>query len=205
MPMPMPMPRPETRASPSSAGTLLSTVMLLAIIFTTTWLRTGVAHDIVRRRRPHFRRPRFAPRRRRRSPFSRRPRFPQSRAHVRLACVAAAPPLAAAPLTASYKGAAVGATAVARSNGDPTPSPSVLPHLLQNQILTPPHLLPESGAIDSFPSDELCGIVPLGGFQTYSKMDAYRNRQKFNRHNNIIAREDERLLLKVHKGWRDFG
>ena len=42
------MPRPETRASPSSAGTLLSTVMLLAIIVTTTWLRTGVAHDIVR-------------------------------------------------------------------------------------------------------------------------------------------------------------
>ena len=43
-------PSPETRASPSSAGTLLSTVMLLAIIVTTTWLRTGVAHDIVRRR-----------------------------------------------------------------------------------------------------------------------------------------------------------
>ena len=42
------MPRPKTRASPSSAGTLLSTVMLLAIIVTTTWLRTGVAHDIVR-------------------------------------------------------------------------------------------------------------------------------------------------------------
>ncbi len=42
------MPRPETRASVSSAGTLLSTVMLLAIIVTTTWLRTGVAHDIVR-------------------------------------------------------------------------------------------------------------------------------------------------------------
>ena len=41
-------PRPETRASPSSAGTLLSTVMLLAIVVTTTWLRTGVAHDIVR-------------------------------------------------------------------------------------------------------------------------------------------------------------
>ena len=51
----MPMPSPETRASRSSAGTLLSTVMLLAIIVTTTWLRTGVAHDIVRRRRPHFR------------------------------------------------------------------------------------------------------------------------------------------------------
>ena len=48
MPMPMPMPRPETRASSRSAGTLLSTEMLLAIIVTTTWLRTGVAHDIVR-------------------------------------------------------------------------------------------------------------------------------------------------------------
>ena len=59
-----------------------------------------------------------------------------SRARVRLACVAAAPPLAAAPLTASYKGAAVGATALARPNGDPPPSPSVLPHLHQNQILT---------------------------------------------------------------------
>ena len=114
-----------------------------------------------------------------------------SRARVRLACVAAAPPLAAAPLlTASYKGAAVGATALACSNGDSTPSPSVLPHLLQNQILTPPPLRPESGAIATFPSDELCGIVPLGGFQTYSKMDAYRNRQKFNRHNNI-ARDEE--------------
>ena len=46
---PVPMPIPETRASPSSAGTLLSTVMLLAIIVTTTCqLRTGVAHDIVR-------------------------------------------------------------------------------------------------------------------------------------------------------------
>ena len=44
----VPMPSPETRASPSSAGTLLSTVMLLAIVVTTTWLRTGVAHDIVR-------------------------------------------------------------------------------------------------------------------------------------------------------------
>ena len=33
------MPRPLTRASPSSAGTLLSTVMLLAIIVTTTWGR----------------------------------------------------------------------------------------------------------------------------------------------------------------------
>ena len=43
-------PRPLTRSSPGSAGTLLSTVMLLAIIdiVTTTWLRTGVAHDIVR-------------------------------------------------------------------------------------------------------------------------------------------------------------
>ena len=41
-----------------------------------------------------------------------------SRARVRLACVAAAPPLAAAPLTASYKGAAVGATVFARPNGD---------------------------------------------------------------------------------------
>ena len=114
-----------------------------------------------------------------------------SRARVRLACVAAAPPLAAAPLTASYKGAAVGATALARPNGDPPPSPSVPPHL-QNQTLTPPPLLPESGAIASFPSDELCGIVPLGlgGSQTYSKMDAYRNRQKFNRHNNI-ARDEE--------------
>ena len=34
--------------------------------------------------------------------------------------------------------------------------------------------LPESGAIASFPLDELCGIVPLGGFQTLSKTDAYR-------------------------------
>ena len=43
----VPMPRPETRASPSSAGTLLSTVMLLAIIVTTTCqLRTGVARDM---------------------------------------------------------------------------------------------------------------------------------------------------------------
>ena len=73
------------------------------------------------------------------------------------------------------------------------------------QILSSPPPPHSPGAIASFPSDELCGIVPLGGFQTYSKMDAYRNRQKFNRHNNIIAREDERLLLKVHKGWRDFG
>ena len=32
----------------NTPGTLLSTVMLLAIIVTTTWLRTGVAHDIVR-------------------------------------------------------------------------------------------------------------------------------------------------------------
>ena len=42
------MPRPETRASPNRAVPLLSTVMLLAIIVTTTWLRTGIAHDIVR-------------------------------------------------------------------------------------------------------------------------------------------------------------
>ena len=44
----MPMPRPETRASPKQlAGTLLSTVMLLAIIVTTTCkLRTGVARDM---------------------------------------------------------------------------------------------------------------------------------------------------------------
>ena len=49
---------------------------------------------------------------------------------------AAVAPTSAAPV--SYKGATVGATAVARSNGDPTPSPSVLPHLLQNQIPTPP-------------------------------------------------------------------
>ena len=40
-------PSPETRASPGSAGTLLSTVMLLAIIVTTTCLlRTGVARDM---------------------------------------------------------------------------------------------------------------------------------------------------------------
>ena len=45
----MPMPSPETRASPNRAVPLLSTVMLLAIIVTTTCqLRTGVAHDIVR-------------------------------------------------------------------------------------------------------------------------------------------------------------
>ena len=43
-----PMLRPLTRASPNRAVPLLSTVMLLAIIVTTTWLRTGVAHDIVR-------------------------------------------------------------------------------------------------------------------------------------------------------------
>ena len=42
------MPRPLTRASPGSA-VILSTVMLLAVIVTTTCqLRTGVAHDIVR-------------------------------------------------------------------------------------------------------------------------------------------------------------
>ena len=47
MPMPMAMPIRETRASPGSAGTLLSTVMLLAIIVTTTYLlRTGVARDM---------------------------------------------------------------------------------------------------------------------------------------------------------------
>ena len=45
---PLKLSPPLTRASPGSAGTLLSTVMLLAIIVTTTWLRTGVAHDIVR-------------------------------------------------------------------------------------------------------------------------------------------------------------
>ena len=44
---PVPMPRPETRASPGSAVPLLSTVMLLAIIVTTTCqLRTGVARDM---------------------------------------------------------------------------------------------------------------------------------------------------------------
>ena len=59
-----------------------------------------------------------------------------SRARARLACVAVAPPLAAAPLTASYKGAAVGATAVARSNGDPTPSPSVLPTFFRTKSST---------------------------------------------------------------------
>ena len=42
------MPVRETRASPGRAVPLLSTVMLLAIIVTTTWLRMGVAHDIVR-------------------------------------------------------------------------------------------------------------------------------------------------------------
>ena len=113
-----------------------------------------------------------------------------SRASARLACVAVAPPLAAAPLTASYKGAAVGATALARPNGDPPPSPSVRPTFFRTKSSPPPPLRPESGAIATFPSDELCGIVPLGGFQTYSKMDAYRNRQKFNRHNNI-ARDEE--------------
>ena len=47
--MATPKPRPETRASPGRAVPLLSTVMLLAIIVTTTCqLRTGVAHDIVR-------------------------------------------------------------------------------------------------------------------------------------------------------------
>ena len=42
------MPIPLTRGSAGSAGTLLSTNMLLAIIVTTTCqLRTGVAHDIL--------------------------------------------------------------------------------------------------------------------------------------------------------------
>ena len=42
-----PMPRRETRASPNRAVPLLSTVMLLAIIVTTTCLlRTGVARDM---------------------------------------------------------------------------------------------------------------------------------------------------------------
>ena len=41
------MPRPLTRASPGRAVMLLSTVMLLAIIVTTTCqLRTGVARDM---------------------------------------------------------------------------------------------------------------------------------------------------------------
>ena len=41
------VPRPLTRASPNSAVPLLSTVMLLAIIVTTTCqLRTGVARDM---------------------------------------------------------------------------------------------------------------------------------------------------------------
>ena len=69
--------------------------------------------------------------------------------------------------------------------------PRYSPTFFRTKSPPPPPLLPESGAIASFPSDELCGIVPLGGFQTYSKMDAYRNRQKFNRHNNIIARDEE--------------
>ena len=44
---PVPMPRPLTRASPNRAVPLLSTVMLLAIIVTTTCLlRTGVARDM---------------------------------------------------------------------------------------------------------------------------------------------------------------
>ena len=43
----MPMPTPLTRASPNRAVPLLSTVMLLAIIVTTTCqLRTGVARDM---------------------------------------------------------------------------------------------------------------------------------------------------------------
>ena len=45
-----PMPRLYRKLERAQAapGPLLSTVMLLAIIVTTTWLRTGVAHDIVR-------------------------------------------------------------------------------------------------------------------------------------------------------------
>ena len=44
------VPRPDRKLERAQAapGPLLSTVMLLAIIVTTTWLRTGVAHDIVR-------------------------------------------------------------------------------------------------------------------------------------------------------------
>ena len=43
----VPMPTPLTRASPNRAVPLLSTVMLLAIIVTTTCqLRTGVARDM---------------------------------------------------------------------------------------------------------------------------------------------------------------
>ncbi|EOD22539.1 hypothetical protein EMIHUDRAFT_240219 [Emiliania huxleyi CCMP1516] len=139
------MPRPETRASPSSAGTLLSTVMLLAIVVTTTWLRTGVAHDIVR-------------------PLSNVAEIPASpaRSGVELIAGQVAEEDVECQCASTTNGAAVGATALARPNG----------------------------AIATFPSDELCGIVPLGGFQTYSKMDAYRNRQKFNRH-NTIARDEE--------------
>ena len=44
-----PCPDRKLELSPNSAGTLHSTVMLLAIIVTTTCqLRTGVTHDIVR-------------------------------------------------------------------------------------------------------------------------------------------------------------
>ena len=63
------MPRPETRASPNRAVPLLSTVMLLAIIVTTTWLRTGVAHE--RHRAPALQRrrdPCLACQERRRAP-----------------------------------------------------------------------------------------------------------------------------------------
>ena len=96
--------------------------------------------------------------------------FVAVRARAAVHSAAAVAPTSAAPvlrlaaaavlLTATYKGAAVSATALACSNGDPSPSPFVLPHLLQNQILTSPSPLPESGAIASFPSDEICGIVP---------------------------------------------
>ncbi|EOD39228.1 hypothetical protein EMIHUDRAFT_223726 [Emiliania huxleyi CCMP1516] len=117
--------------------------MLLAIIVTTTWLRTGVAHDIVR-------------------PLSNVAEIPASpaRSGVKLIAGQVAEEHVECQCENTTNGAAVGATALARPNG----------------------------AIATFPSDELCGIVPLGGFQTYSKMAAYRNRQKFNRHNNIIAR-----------------
>ncbi|EOD16821.1 hypothetical protein EMIHUDRAFT_238733 [Emiliania huxleyi CCMP1516] len=121
--------------------------MLLAIVVTTTWLRTGVAHDIVR-------------------PLSNVAEIPASPASpacgVELIAGQVAEEDVECQCASTTNGAAVGATALARPNG----------------------------AIATFPSDELCGIVPLGGFQTYSKMDAYRNRQKFNRHNNI-ARDEE--------------
>jgi len=56
-----------------------------------------------------------------------------SRARVRLACVAAAPPLAAAPLTASYKGAAVGATAL---------PPRCCPTFIRTKSSPPPPIAP---------------------------------------------------------------